>query len=392
MTTSNGHDRDGIVIAGGGLAGQRCTEALRRAGYEGPIRFVCGEPHRPYDRPPLSKQLLTGTQHDQTLPYRPNVWYEKQGVDLMLGQRACALRVREKTVVLGGGRQLHYSRLLVATGGRPRRLPLLEPYSNVSTLRSLDDALALRSALGTSQHLVVLGAGFLGLEVAATARQLGLQVTIIEAGPAALASVLGPRLGSWFERLHRDHGVRLLMGRTVERVHGNGSVRELVLSGGELVSCDRVVVAVGIDPEVSWLHGSGLDGRHGVEVDRQGQSQVPDVFAAGDAAATLDQSSGRYVAGSHWEAAARQAACSARVMLGLDPGPMPLAGFWTDQYGLRIHYLGDRRCADAVRIDGDPDSRRFTATFTHAGRVVAALLVNQPRLLPQLRCLIEKGQ
>jgi NADPH-dependent 2,4-dienoyl-CoA reductase/sulfur reductase-like enzyme len=267
----------------------------------------------------------------------------------------------------------------------------LDPYPNVTTLRSVDDAVALRSALAGTQHLVVIGAGFIGLEVAATARQLGLEVTIIEAAPVPLANVLGPQLGSWFERLHRNEGVRLLMGRTVERAYGNGSLCGLLLDDAEVVSCDRVVAAVGSDPEVAWLRGSGLDAPHGVEVNSHGRSQAQDVFAAGDAAATFDHSSGRYVPGSHWEAAARQAACSARVMLDLDPGPTSLSGFWTDQYGLRIHYLGDRRRADAIRIDGDPDSRRFTATFTRAGRVVAALLVNQPQSLPQLRNLIEKG-
>jgi NADPH-dependent 2,4-dienoyl-CoA reductase/sulfur reductase-like enzyme len=178
----------------------------------------------------------------------------------------------------------------------------------------------------------------------------------------------------------------------VQRVRGNGCVQALLLSDGKLVSCDHVVVAVGIDPDVNWLNGSGLETSNGVEVDPHGRSRAPAVFAAGDAAATFDQRSGRYVPGSHWEAAARQAALAARLMLGLDPGTAPLTGFWTDQFGLRIQYLGDRHGADAMRIEGEPDSRRFIATFTRAGRVVAALLVNQPRALPRLRSAIEKGQ
>jgi NADPH-dependent 2,4-dienoyl-CoA reductase/sulfur reductase-like enzyme len=392
-TASNGRPRaGGIVIAGGGLAGQRCAEALRRAGYDGAITIACAELHRPYDRPPLSKELLTGSERDDALHYRPEGWYEEHRVELLLGVAATALHPGERRLELSDGRTLCYSQLLIATGGRPRTLPLLEPYGNVSTLRTVDDARALRSALASGARVVVIGAGFIGLEVAATARALGVEVTIVEAAPCALGNVLGPQLGVWFERLHREEGVRVLTGRTVARANANGSVRTLELSDGGVVACDHILVGVGIDPDVAWLGGSGLDVSRGVPVDVHGASGVPGVFAAGDAAATFDAASGRHRPGSHWEAAGRQAARAARAMLGLDPGEAPLTSFWTDQYGLRIQYVGDSRVADRVEIDGDPDARSFTATFTQAGRAVAALLVNRPRSLPAARSSIEKGR
>jgi NADPH-dependent 2,4-dienoyl-CoA reductase/sulfur reductase-like enzyme len=392
-TATNGHPgADGIVIAGGGLAGQRCTEALRRAGYDGAIRIVCAEVHRPYDRPPLSKELLAGTQPDDTLAYRPQQWYDEHGVELLLGIAATAVRPGERRLELSDGGALRYAQLLIATGGRPRTLSLLERYANVCTLRTVDDARVLRDALRPGARLTVIGAGFIGLEVAATARSLGVEVTIIEAAPCALGNVLGPQVGTWFERLHREEGVRVLTSRTVDRAAGKSAIQTLELSGGEVVPCDHVLVGVGIDPDIRWLSGSGLDVSRGVAVDVDGRTGAAGLFAAGDAAATFNAASGRHVPGSHWEAAGRQAGRAARAMLGLDPGEAPLTSFWTDQYGLRIQYVGDSRTADTVDVDGDLDARSFTATFTQAGRAVAALLVNRPRSLPAARRSIEKGR
>ena len=382
---------DGITIAGGGLAGQRCAEALRRAGYDHAIRVVCAEPHRPYDKPPLSKDLLTDPRRDTEVSYRAAEWYEQQSVDLLLGVSAAKLDVAERRLMLSDGSMLRYQQLLIATGGRPRSLSLLAGYDNVSVLRTLDDARVLREVLASRARLSVIGAGFVGLEVSATARRMGVEVTLVEAAESPLTGVLGPQLGAWFGRLHRAEGVDLRTSATVDRVVGNGAVRALRLSDGSAVEVDHVVVGAGIDPDVGWLAESGLDGARGVAVDANGQTAVDNVFAAGDAAATFDPSSGCHVPGSHWEAAARQGGRAARVMLGLDAGAAPLTSFWTDQYGLRIQYLGHSRQADSVEIDGEPDSRNFSAIFSTAGRAVAALLVDRPRSLPAVRNLIEKG-
>jgi NADPH-dependent 2,4-dienoyl-CoA reductase/sulfur reductase-like enzyme len=395
MTTStNKRPRalhDGIVIAGGGLAGQRCAEALRREGYEGSIRVVCAEPHRPYDRPPLSKAALVDAGEDAGLPYRAAGWYAEQSVDLLLGVSAAGLEPAERRLRLSDGTSLRYEQLLISTGGRARTLPLLAGYDNVSVLRTLDDARVLREVLAPGRRLAVIGAGFIGLEIAATARRLGVEVTLIEAGPCPLAGIVGPEIGGWFRQLHTAEGAHLLTGVTVDRVDGNGAVKALRLSDGAAVGVDHVVVGIGIQADVAWLTGSGLDLSAGVPVDPHGRTAIERLFAAGDVAATFDERCGCHVPGSHWEAAGRQGARAAHVMLGLDPGTPSLTSFWTDQYGLRIQYVGRWRPGDVVEIDGDPGRRNFTAIFSRAGRAVAALLVDRPRFLPAARNLIEKG-
>jgi NADPH-dependent 2,4-dienoyl-CoA reductase/sulfur reductase-like enzyme len=382
---------DGIVIAGGGLAGQRFAEALRRHGYGGVLRMVCAERHRPYDRPPLSKELLASSGDGDSIAFREADWYQKQSIDLLLGVRAMSFEIARRRVGLSDGSSLHCRQLVIATGSRPRRLPTLGGYENVSVLRSVDDCLGLRKVLAAGPRLTVLGAGFIGQEVAATARRLGAEVTMIEAAGTPLISVLGPQLGDWFTRLHRAEGVEVLTDCTVARSVGNGRLEALALSNGRTIETDHVVVGVGVEPDVGWLDGSGLDGPGGVRVDPDGRTPINGVLAIGDAAATFDPIAGGHVPGSHWEAAGRQAIRAARAILGLDPGRAPLTSFWTDQYGIRIQYLGHARLADGVQIDGNPAERSFTATFLRAGDPVAALIVDRPRSLPALRRLIEKG-
>jgi NADPH-dependent 2,4-dienoyl-CoA reductase/sulfur reductase-like enzyme len=390
MHTSN-HHADPIVIVGGGLAGQRCAETLRRAGHAGAIRMVCAETRPPYDRPPLSKQVLLGAVSDASLAYRPAAWYEQHDVDLLLGVRATALLPGERRLSLSTGATLRYARLLIATGSRPRTLPALAGYDNVSVLRTIDDATILRDVLATRPRLAVIGAGFIGQEVAASARAVGVQVTMIEAAACPLEGVLGPSLGGWFSDLHRAEGVDVVTATTVDRVIGNGSVERLCLSSGRTIEADHVVIGVGVRSDTDWLAGGALANLSGVPADRNGRTAIEDIFAAGDAAATFDPVLGRHVPGSHWEAAGRQGMRAARRMLGLEPGPAPLTSFWTDQYGIRIQYLGHARPADDVQIDGDPNARGFTATFSRGGRPVAALLVDRVRALPAMRELIEKG-
>jgi 3-phenylpropionate/trans-cinnamate dioxygenase ferredoxin reductase subunit len=401
---------DGIVIAGGGLAAQRACETLRRQGHTGTLRIICAEQHLPYDRPPLSKGVLSGEHGDDSVQFRPREWYADNEVDLLLGVSATGLSTRDRRVDLSDGTTLRYEKLLIATGSRPRALALLAPYENVSELRTIDDAQRLRRALGPGVRLAVVGAGFIGMEVASTARKLGAEVTMIEAAPCPLVGILGEQLGTWFAELHRSEGVEVITDRTVvgvdvgggvgHRVGGIGIgvdvggvgvggavVRSLVLSDDRVIETDHVVVGVGVQPEVQWLAGSGL-ANGGVAVDVHGQTEADGVFAAGDAAATFDERVGRHVAGSHWEAAGRQAVRAARVMLGLEPGNVELSSFWTDQYGIRIQYLGSARLADAMTIDGEPDHRNFSVTFTHRAKPVAALLVDRTRSLPAMRKLI----
>lgn len=378
---------DGIVIAGGGLAAQRCAETLRRSGHDGAITIVCAESHAPYDRPPLSKTVLADAQAEGSLAFRPSDWYADNHVRLWLGVSATALDLAAGLVHLSDGSRMPYARLLIATGSRPRALPALARFDNVTTLRTLDDARRLRDAIACGARLAVIGAGFIGQEVAAAARLAGLEVTMIEAAPLPLAPIVGERLGAWFADLHREEGVELLLGAQLTGAAGNGRVELLELAESRVVACDHVVVGVGVEPDLRWLRGSGLP-TDGVPTDDCGRTEAPHVYAAGDAAAAFDPVLGRHAARGHWESAGRQGARAARAMLGLDAGAHAPSSFWSDQYGTRVQYLGHAQLADRVRIDGDPAERDFTAIFTRAGRPIAALLVNRPGALPAVRRLL----
>ncbi|HWH12691.1 MAG TPA: FAD-dependent oxidoreductase [Solirubrobacteraceae bacterium] len=376
-----------VVVAGGGLAGQRCVETLRRGGYDGPITMVCSEVHRPYDRPPLSKTALTGADAHRPTGLRPERWYGEQSVELLLGVAAAGLDARRRELRLADGGRLGYEHLLIATGGRPRRLGLLDGFSNVSTLRNLEDAHEIRAALEAGGPLAIVGAGFIGQEVAAAAREVGVPAAVIEVEALPLARVLGDELGSWLRDLHVGEGVEMFLGSGVSAVRGGERVESLVLTDGREIPCGHVVVGIGVAPDVEWLAGSGLP-TSGVPADVDGRTELPGVYAAGDAAATFEPALGRRITGAHWESAGRQGARAAKAMLGLDPGPAVTSSFWSDLYGTRIQYLGHASLADELSIDGDPTGRDFTATFTRAGRPVAALLVGRPRQLPQARALL----
>lgn len=379
---------NGIVIVGGGLAAQRCAETLRRRGYEGRVRMVCAEPEPPYDRPPLSKELLAGEAGEEDLAYRPTWWYEEARVELLLGVRAVGLDSGARRVVLDSGGELPFRQLLIATGGGARRLPFLEGYENVHYLRTLADARRLRSELGAGARLAIVGAGFIGQEVAATARRLGAEVTMIEALETPLAPILGEEVGAWFAGMHREEGVRVLTGTMLEGARGEGRVEELVLAGGERIACDAVVVGVGTAPATEWLEGSGLE-PGGIPTDTAGRTTLPGVFAAGDATLPFDPRFGAHARTEHWDAAAWQGAAAAKAMLGEYPGTPPLPSFWSDQYGLRVQYVGHAHHADAVAIEGDPAGRDFEAVFTRAGVPVAGLAVGRPRAIPALKKRID---
>ncbi|MBK5229695.1 MAG: FAD-dependent oxidoreductase [Thermoleophilia bacterium] len=374
-----------VVIVGGGLAAQRCCETLRRGGHDGSITIVCGETSRPYDRPPLSKNVLAGQQSVDDLAFRPADWYDEQDVELLLGKPATALDTSRRTVVLHDGGEVSYDKLLIATGSTPRRLPLLDGYPNVLTLRDVDDALTLKRAIAPGVRLIVIGAGFIGQEVAATARKLGAEVTILEALPEPLVGILGPELGSWFAQVHREEGVQVLCSTTATEVEldADGRVEALVTNDGRRLECDVIVVGIGVVAADTWLADSELSG--GIEIDELGRTSLPGVFAAGDVARQVDPYLGVHARSEHWESAGRQGVAAARAMLGQDVASSPPASFWSDQYGLRIQYLGYSANADSVMIDGDPFSRNFSAVWKHGDRPIGALLVNRQRLLPQLR-------
>jgi 3-phenylpropionate/trans-cinnamate dioxygenase ferredoxin reductase component len=346
-----------IVIAGGGLAAQRCCERLRRKGYDGHIVMVCDEPHAPYDRPPLSKQFLAGKMTEPP-QLRPDEWYVDNDVQLLLGERAAALRADLHELELGSGEVLRYDRLLISTGATPRLLPGVDGH----VLRTLADATRLRARLHPGARVLVIGAGFIGQEVASTARSLGADVTIVEAMKAPLAHILGIPVGDWFSRLHREHGVRVRTSTAFDPLDAH--------------EFDEIVVGIGVTPATGWLAGTpiGPNGSAAIRADHAGRTCIPDVFAAGDCAGS-----------QHWEAAVMQGGGAALAMLGEDPPAPPPSSFWSDLYDIRINWLGDARGADSIDLDGDPEANDFSVIYRRGGKAVAGLLVGRPQALPELR-------
>ncbi|MEA2154467.1 MAG: hypothetical protein QOE11_607 [Solirubrobacteraceae bacterium] len=377
----------GIVIAGGGLAAQRCAETLRRAGYDGRLRMICAERHRPYDRPPLSKGALAAADGDASLGFRAPAWYADKQVELLLGASAAGLDAMRREVLLADGTNVAYDELLIATGSRPLLPAAMRGLRNVSTLRTLDDARTLRAAFAAGGPLVVVGAGFIGQEVAAAARRAGVPVTLVEALPAPLAPLLGEAMGAWFGDLHSAHDVQVVLGRRVVGLEGAERAEAVLLDDGRRLPCAHVLVGIGVAPDTGWTAGNGL-GDRGVRADESGRTAVDHVFAAGDAAATFDPVVMAFLPGSHWEAAARQGAAAARAMLGLDATASHRASFWSDLYDVRLQYIGHAALADHVRIDGDLGARDFSVTYSRGGSPVAVLLANRPQELPNARALL----
>ena len=377
-----------VLIAGGGLAAQRCCETLRRGGFDGRIVVLCDEPRSPYDRPALSKAVLMGEREVSTLAYREPRWYDEHEIELLLGTAARELDATAHLVELQDGSCLRYGQLLIATGSRPRPLPLFGESERVHELRTAADAQRLRATLASgSGGLAVIGAGLIGLEVASAARALGLDVIVIEAAPTPLARALPRALGVWIAWLHREHGVDMRLATAVAGVvHGPHDVR-MKLSDGSQVTAARILLAVGTVPATEWLASSGL-GPGAIHVDEGGRTDLPDVYAAGDAACYPGPNPQQRIPTQHWEAAARQGATVARLLLGLEPLPAPPPMFWSDQHGRRIQLVGHVPDSCEVELDGDPAASDFIAWLTHTELPPAAMLVNRPDALPQARARI----
>jgi NADPH-dependent 2,4-dienoyl-CoA reductase/sulfur reductase-like enzyme len=347
----------GLVIAGGGLAAQRCCEVLRAAGDDRPITILCAEPIRPYDRPPLSKDALAG---EAEVAFRPPHWYADNGIELRLSTPARGLDPARRAVLVDGDR-IRYDDLLIGTGATARTLPALAAYENVQALRTLADAERLRLALRAGGPLAVIGAGLIGLEAAATAVRAGIEVTVIEAAPRPLQGILGPRATAWLTALHRAHGVTIRAGTTVTTAHGRDAVEALELHDGTRIPCAHVLVGVGVRPAIDW---TGLDR---LATDDRGRTALPHVFAAGDA-----------TGGGHWEAAARDGAAVAGALLGRPARPPAPSQFWSDQHGIRLVCVGDPRDAREHVAEGDLATGDFELDHVRDGRLTAVLLAGRP--------------
>jgi 3-phenylpropionate/trans-cinnamate dioxygenase ferredoxin reductase component len=398
-----------IVVVGASLAGLRAAEELRCEGFDSAVTVVGDEVHAPYDRPPLSKQVLAGHWDTDRLALTVAVdgGIDALDLDWRLGKLATGLDLAARQVVLADGDRLGFDGLVIATGATPRRLPGSRGLAGVHTLRTLDDCLAVRAEVDAgARRVVVVGAGFIGAEVAATCRTRGLDVTILEAMPVPLGQALGDEMGAVLADVHRDHGVDVRLGTAVAGLDGgaDGRVERVRLADGSEIEADLVVVGIGVAPNTGWLEGSGLTLDDGVVCDATTLA-APGVVGAGDVARWPSRRFGELMRVEHWDNAIAMGAHAARRLLAwLDaedvggdgsrqPEPYdPVPWFWSDQYDRKIQLAGRAAGADEVLVvDGSIEERRFVALYRRRDRVAGALAMNRPRQLLAYQRLIERG-
>ncbi len=384
------------VIVGAGLAGARAAEALREAGFDGEVLLLGGEEHRPYERPPLSKDYLQGASDQDSVFVHPAEWYGEAGVQLRTGAFVTAIEREAAEVVLADGEHIGYERLLLATGSSARRLPVPgAELDGVLHLRTLDDSDRLRTAILSAGRVAVIGAGWIGLEVAAAARLGGAEVTVLEASEQPLLAALGPEIGAVFAELHRDHGVDLRLGVQVAEIVGEGgTARGVRLADGALVEADIVLVGIGAAPNIGLAEAAGLEIEDGVVVDGSLRTSDPRIHAAGDIAAIWYPALGRRLRVEHWATAQNSGPVAARAMLD-DPGATydALPYFFTDQYDLGMEYTGHAGPgeADELVVRGDLAGREFVAFWLRAGRLLAGMNVNVWDVAEDIDRLVRAG-
>jgi NADPH-dependent 2,4-dienoyl-CoA reductase/sulfur reductase-like enzyme len=385
----------GVVIVGGGLAAARTAEQLRKSGYTEPVTIVSDEQHLPYDRPPLSKDVLHDSGRgigDVTL--KPAEFYADNDIALRLGAAAQSVDTAAKTLTLADGFVLDYDDLVIATGLEPKRIPSFPDLDGIRVLRSFDEAVALREHAASARRAVIIGAGFIGCEVAASLRKLGVEVVLVEPQPAPLAGVLGEQIGELVARLHRGEGVDVRTGVGVAEVLGpedpGTGVTGVILSDGSELDADLVVVGIGSRPATDWLVGSGVTLDNGVICDEVGRTSDPHVWALGDVASWRDPD-GHQVRVEHWSNVAEQARVMVPAMLGLEvPALVVVPYFWSDQYDVKIQCLGEPRAGDVVHIVDD-DGRKFLAYYERDGALVGVVGGGMPGKVMKARAKVAAG-
>ena len=378
-----------VVIIGGGLAAARTAEQLRRADYDGSITIVSDEVHLPYDRPPLSKEVLRSELDDVTL--KPRDFYDENKIRLLLGSAVKTLDTANRTATLQNGTVLGYDEAVIATGLVPRRIPSIPHLPGIHVLRSFDQSMALRDEAAAARHAVVIGAGFIGCEVAASLRGLGADVVLVEPQPTPLAAVLGDRIGSLVARLHRSEGVDVRTGVGVDSVTGGRRVEKVVLSDGTEFDTDLVVIGIGSRPNTEWLEGSAVLVDNGVVCDHVGRTSAPHVWALGDVASWQD-AAGHQVRVEHWSNVADQARVLVPSLLGqaLPSNLVVVPYFWSDQYDVKIQCLGEPKADDVVHLVSD-DGRKFLAYYERDGVVAGVVGCGMPGRVMKTRAKIAAG-
>jgi 3-phenylpropionate/trans-cinnamate dioxygenase ferredoxin reductase subunit len=383
-----------FVIVGAGLAGAKAAETLRAEGFDGPVVLVGEERELPYERPPLSKGYLLGAAERASAQVHDAGWYTAHDIDLRTGVRATSLDAAAHRVRLDTGEALPYAKLLLATGSSARHLPVPgAELAGIHYLRTLPDSDRLRGELtGGGRRVVIVGAGWIGLEVAAAARTHGNEVTVVEPLPTPLHAVLGSAMGQVFARLHRHRGVDVLTGIGVQAFRGSGSVSAVTLADGGEAPADLVVVGIGAVPNTGLAEAAGLDVDHGVVTDAALRTSAPDVFAAGDVASSFHPLYGRHVRVEHWANALNAGPAAARSMLGQEVVHDRVPYFFTDQYDLGMEYSGLGSPDDDVVCRGDVEKGEFIAFWLRDGRVTAGMNVNVWDVTGPIQALIRSGR
>jgi 3-phenylpropionate/trans-cinnamate dioxygenase ferredoxin reductase subunit len=380
-----------FVIVGAGMAGGKAAETLREEGFDGRVVLIGAEPERPYERPPLSKDYLRGESERAGVYLQDDAsWYEQHEVQLRTSASVESLDVGERAVLLEGGERIDYDALLLAPGAEPKRLAVPgADLEGVHVLRTLDDCDALRGVLDRGGRLVVVGAGWIGCEVAASARQRGMEVAVIEPQSVPLERVLGSELGAFYRDVHLDHGVVMRLGTGVEAIEGAGRVERVRASDGTMLEADAVLIGVGVAPRTGLAEGV-LDVDDGILVDAGLRTSVEGVFAAGDVANHDHPLLGRLRV-EHWANALEQGPAAARAMLGQEVSYDRVPYFFSDQYDVGMEYAGHSRPDDEVVFRGDPATREFIAFWLRDGRVAAGMNVNVWDVNEHIQALVRSG-
>lgn len=381
-----------IVIVGASVAGLSAADALREAGFDGSVQVVGAESHTPYDRPPLSKQALApGAAADALFPLRPEGHYAAQGVELVLGRGAVGLDVASRRVRLDGGESLPYDGLVIATGCRARTLHTSDGQP-LPVLRTLDDARWLAAAARQHRRAVLIGAGFIGLEVAASLRKLGLEVTVLESAPIPLHNSLGPELADWLCAHHAACGVRIEAGVQIRAITTANGAYEITLGDGRRLEAGLVLAGIGVEPNTDWLQGSGVSCEAGVLCDASGRTNVPGVVAAGDVANLAPSGSGRVNRIEHWTHAMKQGRAAARHLVLGESCEQDVPYFWTDQFDCKLQGYGRRQPGDSVHIvEGSLESGNYLALFGVGESFHAILSSGRAKSIRNYRKLLEQG-
>jgi len=370
--------RPTFVILGAGMCGAAAAQTLREEGFEGRVVMIGDEPHLPYERPPLSKEYLRGEQEKDQLFVHAESWYQEQDVETRLGMRATAIDLSERSVTLSDGDSLIFDSLLIATGGRPRRLSE-ESSDRVLYLRSIEDCERIKARVSKGGRLVIVGAGFIGVEVTASARARGVDVTCLSSTDVPLAPVLGPEIGKVYAEIHREHGVDLRTGERVESIDASGDGVVVRTTNGEKIEGDAVVVGIGIQPNTELAEAAGVELANGIAVDEFCRTSHEGVFAAGDVADHFHPVFGRRIRVEHFDNAIKHGSNAARNMVGRKAPFEDPHWFWSDQYDYNLQYGGFAHEWDDIVVRGSLEQRDFAAFFLKGGVLLAALSVNRAR-------------